>query len=80
MKEIDWNIFSKYPWAMGTIWMRAGSKDNEIEHAQIKNGIIGILIDSIGATTTPTLKLEKHRNFQSFKLWNFSQRNQYRGK
>ncbi|MGK0325973.1 MAG: hypothetical protein ACJA1D_001318, partial [Polaribacter sp.] len=50
--------FSKIPGQWGTIWMRAGSKDNEIYHAQIKNGIIGILIDSIGSTSTPTLKLQ----------------------
>lgn len=41
----------------GTIWMRAGSKNNEINHAVIKNGSIGILIDSIGSAVTPTLKL-----------------------
>lgn len=41
----------------GTIWMRAGSKNHEINHALIKNGSIGILIDSIGSNTTPTLKI-----------------------
>ena len=50
--------FSKIPGQWGTIWMRAGSKNNEIHHTKIKNGIIGILIDSIGSTTTPTLKLQ----------------------
>ena len=62
------NRFDKIPGQWGTIWMRAGSKDNEIKHAQIKNGIIGILIDSIGATDVPTLKLQNteiynHSNF-----------------
>lgn len=62
------NSFSRVPGQWGTIWMRAGSKDNEIKHAQIKNGIIGILIDSIGSSNTPTLKLENteiynHSNF-----------------
>ncbi|NVJ89140.1 MAG: hypothetical protein HWD82_06835 [Flavobacteriaceae bacterium] len=52
------NNFSKIPGQWGTIWMRSGSKDNEIKHAQIKNSIIGILVDSIGSSTTPTLKLE----------------------
>lgn len=60
--------FSQTPGQWGTIWMRAGSKDNEIYHAQIKNGIIGILIDSIGSDTNPTLKLQNteiynHSNF-----------------
>ncbi|MHB0753658.1 hypothetical protein [Polaribacter sp. M15] len=62
------NRFSKTPGQWGTIWMRAGSKDNEIKYAQIKNAIIGILIDSIGSNTTPTLKLQNseiynHSNF-----------------
>ena len=47
------NGFSKVPGQWGTIWMRAGSIDNQISHAQIKNGIIGILIDSIGKTNSP---------------------------
>ena len=60
--------FNEIPGQWGTIWMRAGSKDNEIYHAQIKNGIIGILIDSIGSNTTPTLMLQNteiynHSNF-----------------
>lgn len=60
--------FSKIPGQWGRIWMRAGSKDNEIYHAKIKNGVIGILIDSIGSGTTPTLKLQNteiynHSNF-----------------
>ena len=62
------NSFSEIPGQWGTIWMRAGSKDNEIRHAKIQNGIIGILIDSIGSATTPTLKLQNteiynHSNF-----------------
>ena len=60
--------FSQVPGQWGTIWMRAGSKDNEIYHAQIRNGVIGILIDSIGSSSTPTLKLQNseiynHSNF-----------------
>ncbi len=42
----------------GTIWLRAGSKNHEINHALIKNGTIGILMDSIGSITTPTLKIK----------------------
>ncbi|MFY0603564.1 MAG: hypothetical protein JXQ93_06410 [Flavobacteriaceae bacterium] len=52
------NSFSTIPGQWGTIWMRAGSKDNEINHAEIKNAIIGILVDSIGTPTTPTLTLK----------------------
>lgn len=62
------NRFTQTPGQWGTIWMRAGSKDNEVHHAQIKNAIIGILIDSIGTTSTPTLKIQNteiynHSNF-----------------
>ncbi len=62
------NNFNQIPGQWGTIWMRAGSKDNEIKHAQIKNGIIGILIDSIGSSSAPTLSLQNteiynHSNF-----------------
>lgn len=62
------NDFSDIPGQWGTIWMRAGSKNNEIKHSQIKNAIIGILIDSIGSVSKPTLILENteiynHSNF-----------------
>jgi len=50
--------FSETAGQWGTIWMRAGSKDNQINHTIIKNGIIGILVDSIGTPSTPTLKIE----------------------
>ncbi|TYP97566.1 hypothetical protein C7447_104260 [Tenacibaculum adriaticum] len=60
--------FSRIPGQWGTIWMRAGSKENEVNHAQIKNGVIGFLVDSLGSATTPTLKLQNtevynHVNF-----------------
>ena len=50
--------FSETAGQWGTIWMRAGSLDNEMNHTIIKNGIIGILVDSIGTPSTPTLKLK----------------------
>jgi hypothetical protein len=50
--------FSNIPGQWGTIWLRAGSKASKIKHAQIKNGVIGILIDSISDPTSPTLLLE----------------------
>ena len=62
------NSFGKIPGQWGTIWMRAGSKDNEIHNAKIKNGVIGILVDSLGSGINPTLKLSNteiynHSNF-----------------
>ena len=52
------NSFGTLPGQWGTIWLRAGSKENEINHAEIKNGIIGILVDSIASSSTPTLTLK----------------------
>ncbi len=41
----------------GTIWLRAGSKNNRINNALIKNSVIGVLTDSIGTSSIPTLTL-----------------------
>jgi len=57
--------YSDTPGQWGTIWMRAGSKDNEINYATIKNGVIGILVDSIGAPTTPTLTIKNSQVYNS---------------
>ncbi len=62
------NSFSTLAGQWGTIWLRAGSKENVINHAQIKNGIIGILVDSIASSSAPTLTLKNseiinHSNF-----------------
>ena len=50
--------FDDVPGQWATIWMRAGSKENEIKHAIIKNGIVGVLVDSIGSSSSPTLTIE----------------------
>ncbi|PQJ22990.1 hypothetical protein [Tenacibaculum sp. SG-28] len=52
------NRFNNTPGQWGTIWMRAGSMENYINHTVIKNNIIGILVDSIGSNTTPTLQIQ----------------------
>ena len=51
----------------GTIWLRAGSKNNRIDHAIIKNNIIGVLVDSIG-NTEATLNI---KNTQIYNTSNF---------
>ena len=58
--------FSEIPGQWGTIWLRAGSKNHTINHTTIKNGSVGILLDSIGNNSTPTLTI---KNTQ---LYNFS--------
>ena len=50
--------FSEIPGQWGTIWLRAGSKEHEIDYAIIKNNTIGILMDSIGSLTEPTLRIK----------------------
>lgn len=50
--------FSEIPGQWGAIWLRAGSKNHEINYAIIKNNTIGILMDSIGSLTQPTLKIK----------------------
>ncbi|MCK0130868.1 hypothetical protein MWU59_05060 [Flavobacteriaceae bacterium F08102] len=47
-----------------TIWLRAGSKNNIINHAVIKNNTIGILVDSIG-NSQPTLQLTNSEIYNS---------------
>lgn len=50
--------FSEIPGQWGVIWLRAGSKDHDINHTIIKNGTVGILIDSIGSNSAPTLTIK----------------------
>ncbi|HNS18716.1 MAG TPA: hypothetical protein PKH94_07250 [Bacteroidales bacterium] len=45
------------PGQWGTIWLTAGSKNNEIDHAIIRNAVIGIRVDTLGSSPQPTLKL-----------------------
>lgn len=50
-------FYEEVPGQWGTIWLRAGSKGHEIDHAVIKNSTIGILMDSVGGTPEPALKI-----------------------
>ena len=47
----DGNLYS-----MG-IWLSAGSKNNDINYAVIRNGDTGIKVDTLGNSANPTLKL-----------------------
>lgn len=58
--------FKDVPGQWGTIWLKAGSTNHSINYATIKNGDIGILVDSIGSSSNPTL------NIQNTQLYNFS--------
>jgi len=62
------DAFKQVPGQWGTIWLRAGSKNNLISNAIIKNNEIGILVDSITNLSTPTLHLI---NTQIYNTTNF---------
>ncbi|MDV7188584.1 hypothetical protein R3X25_14955 [Lutibacter sp. TH_r2] len=57
--------FTDVPGQWGTIWLRAGSKNNNIENAIIKNASIGVIIDSIGSVTEPALTLKNTQIYNS---------------
>ena len=57
--------FSNIPGQWGAIWLRAGSKNNNINNTIIKNASIGIIMDSIGSSTTPTLTLKNTEIYNS---------------
>ncbi|MEN8187680.1 MAG: hypothetical protein ABFR05_11175 [Bacteroidota bacterium] len=60
--------YSEIPGQWSTVWLRAGSKEHEIKNAIIKNNAIGILMDSIGSLTEPTLRIY---NTQIYNTSNF---------
>ncbi len=51
-------FYRELPGQWGRIWLTATSKDHEINYAVIKNGTVGLHIDSIGSYTDPTLVLK----------------------
>lgn len=60
--------FSDVPGQWGAVWLRAGSKDHTINFATIKNASVGIIMDSIGSISSPTLtiknsQLYNHANY-----------------
>lgn len=50
--------FSNVPGQWSSIWLQAGSKENEIKHTVIKNAVVGVIVDSIGTPNLPTLQIE----------------------
>jgi hypothetical protein len=51
------SFFENQPGQWGRIWLTATSKDHDINYAIIKNGSVGLHVDSIGSTTAPTLRI-----------------------
>jgi hypothetical protein len=50
-------FYAEQPGQWGRIWFTATSRDHEINHAIIKNGTVGLHVDTIGSTTHPTLQI-----------------------
>jgi len=59
------NKFSDIPGQWGTIWLRAGSKNHNINYAIIKNASAGIIVDSIGSNSAPTLTIKNTQIYNS---------------
>ena len=51
-------FYKELPGQWGRIWFTATSKDHELEYAIIKNGTVGLHVDSIGSFTQPTLSIK----------------------
>ena len=57
--------FSNIPGQWGAIWLRAGSKNNSIKNTIIKNASAGIISDSIGSNSAPTLLIKNSQIYNS---------------
>jgi len=57
--------FSNTPGQWGAIWLRAGSKNHSINYAIIKNASAGIIMDSIGSNSAPTLTIKNTQIYNS---------------
>jgi hypothetical protein len=51
------SFYQEQPGQWGRIWLTATSKDHDINHAIIKNGTVGLHVDTIGSLTEPTLRI-----------------------
>jgi len=49
--------YDSLPGQWGRIWLSPGSKNNEINYAEIRNGYIGLQVETSGSYLEPTLRL-----------------------
>ena len=61
-------IYENIPGQWGTIWLRPGSKGHRINHALIRNAVVGILADSTAGQASPGLTI---RNTEIYNTSNF---------
>jgi hypothetical protein len=50
--------YADVPGQWSSIWFYPTSKDNSIDYAIIKNGTVGIVVDTLGNSTNPTLTIK----------------------
>ncbi len=50
-------FYREQPGQWGRIWFTATSRDHEIDYAIIKNGTVGLHVDTLGSYTDPTLRI-----------------------
>ncbi len=62
--------FDDIPGQWKAIWLAAGSVENEIHHTTIRNGLIGVRVDTLGNSSLPTLTLTNSviENMQAYGL------------
>ena len=53
--------YDTVPGQWGRIWLCAGSRNNEINYAEIRNAQIGLMVEAGGHTTEPVLRLSNTR-------------------
>lgn len=58
-------IFNNIPGQWATIWLTAGSTNHKFNYTTIKNGTVGILMDSNDGTANPTLELKNTKIYNS---------------
>ncbi|MFD0763203.1 hypothetical protein ACFQZW_14020 [Lutibacter aestuarii] len=57
--------YKNIPGQWGTIWLRAGSNHHEINNTIIKNASAGIIVDSLGFSSTPILTIKNTQIYNS---------------
>ena len=65
------SALAEVPGQWGTIWISAGSTNNNINHLTIRNATVGLLVEGDGDLQTPTLNLKNTQilNSASINLW-----------
>jgi len=70
------DYYSDLPGQWGRIWLTANSADNSIKNAIIKNGTIGLQLDTVRSNFNPALRLENSiiANHSSYGIFAYSSR------